>query len=204
MQHCKKALSTVIAALIIVIIVVGAVVVYVTTMPSTPLTTQQSIQLTGIKTPAWNQEDLQATKLMKANITRVTTYDVQHLLKPPFYSGSVPFYYKEGKYSSFGIEQTVYQDFGSFKTDFIYGNAVTIIGAQTVNNDGNLLAEVCNITYHFGENDSAPVVFTEIHYRSNGQPIFSCTSQIDGGQKITETNIIGTKIRDYYFLWPDI
>lgn len=202
MQHCKKALLTVIAALIVIIIVVGAVVVYVTTFPSVPSKTQQSIQLTGIKTPVWSQEDLQATKLMKAN-TRVTVHDVQHLLKLPFYSGSVPFFYKEGKYSSFGIEQTVYHDFGSFKTDFIYGNAVTIIGVRTVDNDGSLLAEVCNITYHYGENDTAPIVFTEIHYGSDGQPVFSCASQIEGGQKIAETNIIGTKTTEYYFLWPD-
>lgn len=54
-----------------------------------------------------------------------------------------------------------------------------------------------------GNNEFAGIEIVEVHYEADGSPIFRCTSQFNQDMvKVGETNILGEKIEEYYFLWP--
>ena len=97
-------------------------------------------------------------------------------------------------------QQTIYYDFGNYKTYFVCSGTASV-GAQTYDNQNRLIAEAKLVRYISYQLVGSSLIIDEIHYDSNGQPIFKCTSQIDSGFKTNELNVVGTKIIDYYSVW---
>ena len=203
----KVAVSAVIlVAIISVTILSGAIVYYLFTYGTNKTQTPQPISISDIKTPIWTKSDLEATKLsQRGDEDSITTTTCTIDIKPKFYSGSVPFSFKAGIYYWPGPsleQQTIYYDFGNYKTYFVCSGTASV-GAQTYDNQNRLIAEAKLVRYISYQLVGSSVIIDEIHYDSNGQPIFKCTSQIDSGFKTNELNVVGTKIIDYYSVWPD-
>lgn len=54
-----------------------------------------------------------------------------------------------------------------------------------------------------GNRQFTGVEIEEVHYGSSGEPTFHCISQFNKDfVKVGETDIVGRKLEEYYFLWP--
>ncbi len=164
-------------------------------------------QLEQVKTPVWNRSDIEIEKTSGDKI-----YIYNNKIsgdRPRFYDGVMPFSYKIG-YPPYGLpgyaygsERPLYYDFGNYVTYFVYKGTI-VIGAQTFDKEGHLVAEVENIYYYITDEKGQGIDIEEFHYNRDGKLVFKCKSQIDPykGNKIKEKEKIGNKIRDYYFIWP--
>lgn len=173
------------------------------TLAPTRIPTQEN-KLEQIKTPFWNKTAPEQYKQEKFNFYDTTLRGE----KPPFYQGSMPLSYRaaylpggEPGYT-FRIGQPIFYSFVEFTNYFVYRGPL-IVGSQTYDRQERLLAEVTNIIY-FIDGNKQGMKIEEIHYGTNGRPMFTSRSQVntDNGFKMKETEATGKKSRDYYFIWP--
>lgn len=126
--------------------------------------------------------------------------------RPTFYQGQMPLKFKVAK----GENHPLSYSFGDFQNFFIYHSASELNygiaeGAYTIDKSGRLVAEARLLPLVFvGNRQLVGINIEEFHYGLNGELTFKCESRIDFpfGFKRTETNVVGKKERDYYFLWP--
>lgn len=163
-------------------------------------------RLEQVKTPMWNDSDIEARKL-KENQS-VYVYSVIEPDRPKYYNGRMPLYYQAG-YPPWGMRAAVsgkeiplFYDFGDFKNWFIY-QGPHLVGARTQDKSGILLAKA-RLRYFVTDDGRQGIEAEEVHYGADGKPAFSCRSKIsdDDGFKVAEEDRIGRKTRDYYFIWP--
>lgn len=153
---------------------------------------QRDSRLDSFQVPIWKESDLDW------HTQNVTVYQVFSERKPPFHSGGT-FSYEIGKTPG-GV--LFFYQFDDFQNQFV--EPISIIkGARTISRrDGKLLAEA-RVNYFVDGNRQGREI-EEYHYDADGILIFHCTSIIDPdtGFKIKEKEEMGTKKRDYYFVWP--
>jgi len=109
----------------------------------------------------------------------------------------------EAGYPPSGLgERPLFYDFGDFINYFVYQGTI-LVGAQTYDKEGNLLAEAIIIRYFITEKGEQGIEVMEIHYAEDN-PVFKCKSLIDPytGEKIKQMEEVGRRVRDYYFIWP--
>ena len=168
----------------------------------------EEIEEEQAKTPIWSITDLEVEKLNGEDIY-ISIYERTIYERPPFYNGSMPLIFEIGYLpgglsgNTYSSEKPLFYDFGDFVTYFIYDNGL-IVGAQTYDKEGHLIAEVGNIYFYITEKNEQGIEMEEFHYMSGGELVFKCKSQINPyiSMKIKETEKIGVKPRDYYFVWP--
>ena len=165
----------------------------------------QESELQEGKTPIWSETELEKTG------GAVVTYEETINIRPLFYTGSMPLKLISGKkFLAMNEMITLYRDFEGFRNTFIYVNPSMAFsgiaeGARTTDASGRLLAEARLLRLISGENKQLQgIEIEEFHYSANGRLQFQCKSRIDFpmGVKQTETEQMGEKTRDYYFIWP--
>lgn len=85
-----------------------------------------------------------------------------------------------------------------------YGNFPQEARTLKVGAEGQVSAEA-NVTRVLvdGNRQFAGVEIEEVHYGSSGEPTFHCISQFNKDLvRVGETDIVGRKLEEYYFLWP--
>jgi len=168
---------------------------------------QRENELQKLVTPIWNEKDIEATKWEGPMLT----YKQELRIKPPFYRGPMPLRFiiaGKGYFGPFVSEMIpIYHDFGRFRNNFILKGGF-VEGARTIDDSGFLLAEAKFVHFVKGEsNQIKGIEIEEYHYGSDGKLRFKCKSLIvpqfgSLGFKKSETEAIGKKKRDYYFVWP--
>ncbi|MFW6173943.1 MAG: hypothetical protein ACOC5T_09380, partial [Elusimicrobiota bacterium] len=156
-----------------------------------------------VKTPIWNETDLELEKLKEDSIF-VYGKKIENK-KPPYYRGSMPLKFKVG-YPPGGTPGTTYSErplfynFGDFVNYFIYKGSI-IVGSQTYKKD-NLVAEA-RVT-NFTTEEGLPIALIEEFHYEDGKAVYKCESTIDlrNGLKTDERKVAGKKINEYYFIWP--
>ena len=129
--------------------------------------------------------------------------------KPPFYLDHMPLTFVEGKrrraprYGDIcgtNCATTIYSQWGGGDfTNLFINNGGVAQGALTISSSAQLLAEARVVI----ENNRDPGIIIEEYHYDRGSLIFRCKSRFDlDGMKIQESDTVGTKRRDYYFLWP--
>ena len=166
----------------------------------------QESELQKIKVPIWSKDAL----MEEYRQPIITGSHIIMKGQPSFYKGAMPLSCTIGqKHFPFDIVNkpiTLYLDFGEFKNSFIYdkltminGGPAVAEGACTTDVSGRLLAEarLVRIT-------EDGIEIEEFHYSPDGKLIFRCKSIMDylTGFKEKETNVIGDKSGEYYFIWP--
>ena len=132
--------------------------------------------------------------------------------QPPYYSGPLPLTYRScinqiGFGPSSGPDITLWSDFGTFRVSYSQKNERQIPGvglripasavALDVNGRRVATAQVLNVTRGVG------IEIEEIHYSGSGGEEFRCKSKVAfHGAKVSESEAVGRKTRDYFFLWP--
>lgn len=130
-------------------------------------------------------------------------------LKPAFYDGKMPLeykYYTLVDLEQIGIELPIFFEFEDFRHIVKYDapNLLTssdpIEHILTFDRNDNLIAEAIVI-----DREPMTSVIEETHY-SKDIPIFKAKSYIDltTHEKVREEVEMGTKDRDYYFIWPEV
>lgn len=159
-----------------------------------------------LTTPIWSSSEVEAAKIEEGEPISLHEVEWDSETKPPFYTGRMPLKYKVG-YHSWGfpvirLMKPLFYDFGSFTNWFIY-QGITVIGAQTRDRNGTLLAE-SKLCYFPTEQVKPRIEAEEIHYNAEEKPIFYCVSEIDAatGEKTKEKEMKGKKVNEYYFVWP--
>lgn len=181
----------------------------------------QESELRKIKTPIWSKDAIQPPQ------RTVLEFQATMSSSPPFYKGSMPLKFK-GSVELYArdMKAPLYCDFEGFRNTFIYLDVIMRFsgiaeGARTTDSSGRLLAEARLTRRPFSTewgpvpNRSEPslsekkkqvkvIEIEEFHYDKGGKLIFKCISQIEfaTGVKQKESNAIGKKQSDYYFVWP--
>ena len=170
-------------------------------------------ELRRIKVPIWYYDDIEAVKILKKcdknlglSISKKTVYGESLYYKKAILIDVSILYktkLKDTKRNLLSdLRQPVYYIFEDFTTYFVYGVTpmqpkLGISGAGTSENE-KIVAEA-RLVRSLGEG----IEIEEFHYNYNEKLIFKCKSQFNKyGLKISETEKIGKKIKDYYFLWP--
>ena len=155
-------------------------------------------QLDNIVIPIWKESDIYY------NIPEIPVYQVILNGKPPFYKGPAPFSYKIGKSPRGLVYFYKFEDFINF-----YINPISPIqGARTRDTENRIVAEARVRYFSIKDPKSEYYIqgreLEEFHYDKKGKLTYYCKSIIDpnSGFKIKETNQVGEKNRDYYFIWP--
>jgi hypothetical protein len=197
------------AGLTIVVVLVAGIFAY--SYFNKPANISDLNPIDDVQTPIWKGTDLELYKVEnKYTPNTVYVYDITDNDKPQFYNGPMPLKYRVGypanglPGSSYSNEKPLFYNYSDSVTYFVYNGAI-VIGAQTQDKNGHVLAEVGNIIFS-AENNQQVMEIEEHHYNPDGQTVFKCTSRIDPytGQKLSESGKIGTKLNDYYFLWPKL
>jgi len=172
---------------------------------SAPAADLPELDLPGLETPIWSEDDLGKQE------SAILLYETTVQMKPPFYKGSMPISFVAGKKPMAVGEMTnAYFDFGDFSNDFVYLDPAMQFsgiaqGAVTTDRSGRLLAEARMVRLLSDKgNQFQGIEIEEFHYNKDGGLVFTCTSTIDfpQGFKQSESNVLGKKQRDYYFIWP--
>ena len=161
-------------------------------------------RLREIQVPIWKLEDV--AKEMEPARTRSTM-----LTEPlPFYQGEKPLNFEtRTEVVGMGLDTVLYHDFRhlNFRNSYIYPELIERLhrnprGARTTDlSSGRLLAEARKLS----SSGQQMVEIEEFHYNDNGILIFTCKSTINSrGYKVKERDVIGTKEREYYFMWPSL
>jgi len=161
-------------------------------------------KLQHIKTPIWDEEDLEIYKYQHANpdapvISYTLTITYPSKGYPPFYKGPTPL---EHNVTRTPAGRFLCHEFDGFQNHFIYQETI-LVGARTTDDFGQVVAEA-RLSYFVTEKNEQEIEAEEFHYGPDSKLIFKCKSQIDPSTefKTKETKKIGKKIRDYYFMWP--
>lgn len=165
--------------------------------------TQENIRI-------WSEDDLEVNKISsRGNTDEYRMMEsVSAGTKPPYYDGSMPLESKMivkvmGTDRSLKITHELDRRFANY---FVYNNSAlkingTAEGAVTIDKFANnkVVAEAQFLRYIEGSG----IEIEEFHYGPNGALIFRCKSHIDfAGVKVNQTEEIGKKERDYYFVYP--
>ncbi|KKR81183.1 MAG: hypothetical protein UU73_C0003G0249 [Candidatus Daviesbacteria bacterium GW2011_GWA1_41_61] len=71
-------------------------------------------------------------------------------------------------------------------------------GAEKIFAEANVIEGLVD-----GNKKFSGIKIEEVHYGTDGSPIFRCTSQFNANMvKVGEANLVGKKVEEYYFLWP--
>jgi hypothetical protein len=170
------------------------------------ISAEDAEKLQNIKTPVWEIPDLETEKIGDKDVY-VYTNTIQVTEKTPYYRGSTiefdvgypPGYTPGSTYSS---EKPLFHRYEDFSTFFIY-EGLFLKGAQTYNKEGLLVAEVSEIRYYVADGQTQGIEITELHYGEDEELIFTCKSEIEFGTKVSQSDEVGVKERDYYFTWPE-
>lgn len=184
-------------------------IVYITSCSNNP-----DPRLKKIKTPCWEKTDLEMEKIKTGEHIygngRIITYthSIETKTKIPFYDEKLPLKFNAGyppgmtPGNSYSIAKPIFYEFKDFTTYYIYDGPL-ILGSQTYGKNGKLLAEVKSVNFYIINEDQQGIEIEELQYNDSGELVFSCNGQIDySGYKTKETNKIGRKINNYYFIWP--
>jgi hypothetical protein len=169
--------------------------------------------LTQIKTPFWSNTDFKDIdqKLQNGNYSAGPAFLKDPNSKPPFYKDDKPFqwinYIQQDK---FYLRVVLAQEFKELNFLNVYLPPTSpggiSIGAKTLSLDTGrvrLAAEARFLRAVKDKDGSSGFEVQEVHYGKDGKPIFECVSQFDKRfYKISETKPIGSKAREYYFMWP--
>ena len=165
--------------------------------------TGQESELQHIKTPIWDKEDLESYKYHPDDYVKITLHG-----NLTFYKGPIPLEFQGAlapPYASLGfpgMPKLLFYEFDGFQNHFIYQGVRTFVGARTIDDSGQVVAEA-RLGYLVTEKNELVTVAEEFHYGPDNKLIFKCTSRIDHlGIKTEEIEKIGKKMRDYYFIWP--
>lgn len=165
----------------------------------------QDEELQKAQTPIWREINLE--RLEGPTVTYEETVNIQ----PTFYKGSMPLSFRATKKLFDRVWKiSLYQEFEEFRNTFIYPDRKIAFsgiasGARTTDASGRLLAEARLLRLISEETEQLQgIEIEEFHYDTNGRFKFKCKSKIDFrmGFKSAETERIGKKTRDYYFIWP--
>lgn len=158
----------------------------------------------------WDKEDLLIIKVAseEGEDAQVAQYETSVVMEPKYYTGSMPLSYTvayapEKAPGSFGAVSMsglpMIYEFDNFTNLFISDESdLYVIGASTI--EGEKIVAEAKLLSNDG---SDQLQIEEFHYNSDENLIFYCKSQFDSlGFKVSETEAKGTKIKDYYFIWP--
>lgn len=131
--------------------------------------------------------------------------------RPPFYDGPMPlkfFTTKDTGSSSPGQSVTFSSNFRAWTNEFIYlelntKNYALANGARAIESKfSRVLAEAKMLEPFIGT--TKPIIVEERHFGADGKVIFKCKAHFDkhSGFKLTEDEVSGKKVRDYFFIWP--
>jgi len=136
---------------------------------------------------------------------------------PRFYVGELPLRFdstvivNSAETVNPSVEVTVVHDFGAWRNLFLYLDATAASlgipnGAQAVEaQSGRVLAEA-RLIRKLEKSAQGDYRFPieECHYDANGVVVFKSISQFPYGtsMKVAETEAIGHKVRDYFYLYP--
>lgn len=151
--------------------------------------------------------------VIKMTITRHVKEVTQMGQELLFYNGPMPLTYDVYMKSWFPGPMpkgafVFLMTFGDFHSVFSYSDdSKKQIGmpddARTYDASKRLLAEAKMVKHGYFDHVHLRVEIAEIHYDGAGQTLFTATSVInEDGEKCSEREISGRKLRDYYFLWP--
>lgn len=153
----------------------------------------------------WEKADLAISKYVNDK-TLVRISEITFRSNPPFYKKAEPLRVSSHRisYGPFGVDTIIKDSFGQFTNFYVYDNPMTVVGAQTYSNNGDLLAEA------FLEYPAPKIINTaqahfylhEVHYDKKGNTQFIAKSELDrSGIKIGEVAYEGKKENEYYFLF---
>ncbi len=136
----------------------------------------------------------------------VAVWQKQVMVRPPFYSGSLPLVYKEGKLPLGSYTTLItYQSFDGWRNVFVYDDKELVYsglpsGARATDYAGRLLAEARFAILIKGEGFE----IEEFHYDEKQNIQYYCKSRFDLGMgfKRSESSPTGQKAKEYFFLWP--
>jgi len=166
----------------------------------------QDPALSGLKTPMWSED------VVRKQPQAALTYETTLQMKPPFFTGSMPLQFTAGKALQ-GFDPSemtnVYFDFGDFRNTFIYVDPRMLYsgmaeGAVTADSSGRLLAEARLLRMLPEGGGQLQALEIEEYQYKDGKVVFRCKSKFDFpmGFKQSESEAVGKKQRDYYFIWP--
>jgi hypothetical protein len=173
-------------------------------MPDDATSNSGEFALDGFETPIWTSEQL-------AELEEATSRTQQFVLKkPPYYKGEMPLTFTMGRVDSNPIgHRIVYHRFPAFQNNFLYRDnsnkhACIADGAWTIDSTGRLLAEArLTRVLTDASNKFTGVEIEEFHYGPDSKLEFWSRSKIGRlDQKEFEEASVGTKQRDFYYLWP--
>jgi len=156
-------------------------------------------QLRQVETPIWSEEDVEVEK-QKGRATFVYRHEIYD--QPPFYNGPLPLRFDSlDQFLGINEKRILAHDFEEFINCFIYQDFI-LVGARTYDRSHEIIAEA-RIRYFVTDENEQGVEADEFHYQA-GKPVFKCKSRFNpyNGHKLTETEAIGQKTRDYYFILP--
>lgn len=182
-------------------------------IPTTPSvkeipTAKPESKLNQIKTPFWNEEDFREVQriLKDGQYIESQVFLKDPNKKPPFYKNTQPFQYNAYYVDPYQmwILFPIAQDFRElgFLNVFLPPSLSSPVskGARTLLEGGRLVAEARFLRFL---EESKGFEVEEVHYGTDGKPIFWCKSQFDqNNYKVSQTETIGNKSADYYFVWP--
>lgn len=152
----------------------------------------------------WNASD---TELMKYDPDAMLyecqlTFDVTS----PFYNGEQPLTILSLEDPNAPLGNIIIaESFSSFTNLYVYDNLATMVGAQTIDAQGRIVADVF-IEYPLLDvidTDEAHWYLHEVHYNRYGEIQFTSKSEMDSqGFKINESKTTGEKKNEYYFSMP--
>ena len=131
--------------------------------------------------------------------------------KPPMYSGEREINFiatveQPGTRAAGATSSYIYETWlniyspSSIEPHNIPKNAMTL-AIGWLDGNGGLLAEAAVLSV---DQDTFRVL--EVHYKFEGglKPIFTCEStfSLSNGFKLSESNVAGEKVKDFYFIWP--
>jgi len=179
------------------------------TTPTVEATSTPENKLEQIKTPFFSDYDFgsigRGVENSEYMVEVMFPADPEQYPKPPFYNYSQGYSYATfyDEYDNPHLLSPVAQEFRQL--EFInlflpYGHIPS--GARTYKVGGQMVAEARRLM----NQESEDIEIEEVHYGSDGKPIFRCISQFqeqdDILYKVGETNVIGQKLEEYYFIWP--
>ena len=159
--------------------------------------------LQNAKYPLWSHTELEVNKHQGSALVYAHTLHE----KPKFYRGSMPLSYNgtetPGRGYTYGSPRMLKFEFPSFDCLFVYQGSHLLSGAVAVDRASKTLVAEAQLEY-FVDKNTQGIRMKEFHYDSRGKLVFHCTSLLDPltGFKVSESETLGKKERDYFFLMP--
>jgi hypothetical protein len=171
-------------------------------------------ETTDVRERFWNDEEFaKGRKLTFEILAGSPMLVVERTIyeRPPFYKGPMPLKFMATKDTGSdgpGQSVTFSSDFRAWTNEFIYFELATknyalANGARAIDSrSGRVVAEAKLVEPFIGT--TKPILVEERHYGIDGKVKFRRKAHFDrhSGFKLTESEVSGDKVRDYFFLWP--